>query len=434
MTTLAASFPLRLTADAGRTFGFPSSLRGPVGAGLVCVQGLTLGLARAFSARQDLKATNPATTRLRGLCVLAGDASESLVRQVSLRVAGQAVDFTALDMGYDADSAAWDLSVTLADVQGWMLCEPGATAQVELDGETFGFVVDARSRSRSFPAPEYKAEGRSPITRLALPHAEPVTTTWPETRARTVALELLSGSGMALDWRCPDWTIAEGALSVQDQSPLEVLKSLVGAVGAVATSNAAGDTLVVLPRYPVSPEALAGVTPVLELSDLADIVSVSQTLEPKPGYDSVRVMDKDFQAARASVRLEDISGSEGGSGGAGGSGDVRTVAVRSHPFVAWGLEHSGGPGVRLTDLGEHTEDLEETVEVVRGEASLRYPAEVVLTHAYRDADLGPVTVVGDLVATATVGQTLLWLRYRTRFQKYRVENAALNELQIFVRG
>ena len=64
-------------------------------------------------------------------------------------------------------------------------------------------------------------------------YAEQITKTWADTTAKTVAHELCLAAGIVLDWQTVDWPLASGKLAVKHKRPIEIIRVLANAVGAI---------------------------------------------------------------------------------------------------------------------------------------------------------------------------------------------------------
>lgn len=169
------------------------------------------------------------------------------------------LDATDIQVSLDIDSFSWVFSCGIQGQTSLNLVRPDAGGQKEVELEINGWrwvlLIERYSRALQFPAERYTVTGASRSQLLAGPYApkrsamnaEPIT-------ARQAAEEQLLYTGFTIEWDSansnpPDWTLPPGALTYQDQTPMEVIARLATAVGGVVRPSRDSDELTVLPRY-----------------------------------------------------------------------------------------------------------------------------------------------------------------------------------------
>ena len=88
------------------------------------------------------------------------------------------------------------------------------------------------------------------------------------------------------------------------------------------------------------------------------------------------------------------------------------------------VRHCGRPEiVVLEDLGvEERTITDEQIEIVDGQGRAQYPIYAVLSGRWNAVNLGGVTPAEDgTITTATPGESILYLSYRTKARRYRVD-------------
>jgi hypothetical protein len=93
------------------------------------------------------------------------------------------------------------------------------------------------------------------------------------------------------------------------------------------------------------------------------------------------------------------------------------------------LAHTGHPDTVVTPLGDVTRVETETVEIIEGRGSTRYPVAALLAHTWQHSELGDVTADGQTLQAATAGYSLLRLTYTTTSIDWRVALARDEEVQ-----
>lgn len=203
------------------------------------------------------------------------------------------VPCSALSLSTDFETWAWGVTLTLPDRTTLNLVSPEGgekrEVRITVNGYTWTAVIESYDERRQFGKPGYSVQGRSRSAYLAAPFSAP--TSYVEEQARNAAQlaeAALGASGWALDWGTVDWLVPGGVFAYQGKTPMEVISTIAAAVGARIQSDMAGDTLHVLPRYPVSPWGWSGATPDASLTGSL-IESVSARYSESPAWQGVYV-------------------------------------------------------------------------------------------------------------------------------------------------
>ena len=344
------------------------------------------------------------------------------------------MDYCRLELSADQDNYALQAVVTLARLEDWLGVEAGQELRLQCAGEDYVLVVESRSQARGFGERELSVTAASPAVRLGEPWATPLTNSWSNATARSIATELCALGGVPLDWRLTDWTLE--LFSVEGQTPLQALQTLVTEAGRLVSRP--DGTLVAQYLHPVSPTRYGDVLPALQLSAYADITSLDSRTEYRPGYNAVDLVSSP-EGASEGLSLQEWQGAacdetDGAGADRGLSAGQKLVAAVTWPYRTVSLSTSHGEAVLLPQ-GEEEFVCVEQVELVEGAGSLKYPAEQVLQTDYGpNRDLGAVTVEGRAVTTAEAGQSLLTVRYLGRVQLWLVEHAGEDRVQVVADG
>lgn len=271
-----------------------------------------------------------------------------------------------------------------------------------IGGITWSFVVDSVSRSGSGATSRSREFGLvgARLAGLEFPRVEPVSQVWETAVTARDVCEALAGG--AIEWRILDWPIPPFALASSGESPLAVIKRVVGAVKAVFEARPDG-ALVARYESPVAVPRLAAVPPDLTLSEAAQVYSIQTSLEFGRGYGAVEVSDSD---ASPSDQLEWVASEEDsllGEVWAYPSPD-RPVSLRcTHHLVSYG---GGNRSLR---------EVEERLEFRQGVATTRYPIALLQSVDWESTAIGGVSHKRggrDLRAT-TLRESLATVRYLT---------------------
>ena len=165
----------------------------------------------------------------------------------------------AIRVSLDIDSFSWAVSADLADSASLDLVRPSTgqrrSVELNINGWVFVFIVERYGRQGSFPAWRYSFSGASRTQLLGAPYApRRSAVNVAPINARQAAEAQLENTGFTLAWDSvnnnpPDWTLPPGALSYQDQTPVQVIARIAEAVGGVVRPSRDSDSLTVLSRY-----------------------------------------------------------------------------------------------------------------------------------------------------------------------------------------
>jgi len=395
------------------------ALRGPLSVALRADYAIRTGLAKGLAAKYNIRAAQPVVA---GIVVLysAFDPAAEFVPSISATVGGQAIDLVACTISANEDSYCLSADIEVADSEAWSLCTAGASLVISVGEDEYNFLIDTRSRSRSWGAIEYKATARSKASRLDAPYAAPISRTWTATTAKTVAQDVCDAAGITLDWRLCDWPLAK--YEAAKLTPLAILNSIKTEAAALQSTPAGG--LVVRWRYPISPTRYAAASVDLELSDFDDVTKLDDQTDYKPGYNTVYVLE-DQSAATNEINLVEWRGVANDETFAPLQ---KCVAVFTRPYVAVTLETSCPATITAEGLKSFSNT--ETVEFVAGKASLSYAPDSITSYSWLCANLGAITVSGRTVTAATAGESLLRVTYRASYQRFLVETNVKQKCQV----
>ena len=294
-----------------------------------------------------------------------------------------------------------------------------------VNGHGFRFIAEGRVKSRRRGKTSYSITGRSPTVVLGDRYAEQISRTWDATTAKTVAAELCSARGIALDWQTVDWPLRSGTLAVKNKKPIDVIKMLANAVGAIIQSTPRGD-LVVRPRHVVSPTKYVDVKPDQIITDTDDILDISESWEHRPGYNSVDITDKGT-ASEPKVRVS-VAG-----------GNVPTAKVLKVSVVPWQmvvLDHTAEDKMDISYQGHEAEQKTEIVTISDGRGRLSAPWYGTLSFEWMYRDLGSVEVnESGGIRSGVIGNSVLKIVYVTRYHRFlAVSEEKVEAAQVFVRA
>lgn len=186
--------------------------------------------------------------------------------------------------------------------------EQPARLQVVVDGQAWAFVVETATRPRSSTRRRISFGGRSVAAVADAPYQFALTYS---AEAPTTAAQLCAGAllaaGVALDWMLADWLIPAGAVSIQG-TPMDVVRAVAGAVGAMVTAHPSEYRITVQSRYELLPNEWAAAVPDVQVHSDA-VESETSERADRPAYTGVFVAGQQG-GALGYVQLQGTSGAD----------------------------------------------------------------------------------------------------------------------------
>lgn len=234
----------------------------------------------------------------------------------------QPLSIADISLQLDADSYSWKFSAAVLNDASVALLKPDASgykqALIEINGHQWVVFITQWNNARKIAGnsldKQFSVEGYSRTQYLGQPFAPKRTRSIGTATAVQAATDELSGTGFTLDWNTtllPDWAMPSASYSYQELTPLQAIKRLATAVGAVVLPGMASDVVTVRPRYAVLPWDLLTADMDRTIHE-AQILSEGGTLETRPRINSVFVSGEQHGVALTATR-QGMAGGEPGS-------------------------------------------------------------------------------------------------------------------------
>lgn len=176
-----------------------------------------------------------------------------------------AIEPSDLGLKLDLDSYAWELTGTLKGVTSKNYILPDSDGpkalMMTINGWSWVFAVKSYKRSSRLIGESY--------TFTAVSRSQFLTGDWSdkvsysvdaEINAWQLAETLLTPLGFTLErtnvtewYRTPDWTLQAGSVSWANVTPLDIVSQLAAAAGGTVQPHRTNDTIIIAPRYRISP-------------------------------------------------------------------------------------------------------------------------------------------------------------------------------------
>ena len=191
----------------------------------------------------------------------------------------------------DRDSWTWQLEAEPARREDRDAIKPTSSGPVEIqvtiNGHPWHFLVESHRRTRGHRGSSFSATGRSPSALLADPYTAPATRT--ETSARSaqqLANDELANTSWLLTWNATDWNVPANVYSYQGLTPIQSIRRIAEAIGAVAYTAPDSRDLIVDPYYVDSPWDWSGSSADVVLTEDL-ILQIDSEWRPGPGYNAI---------------------------------------------------------------------------------------------------------------------------------------------------
>ena len=340
---------------------------------------------------------------------------------VTATVGGQEISIVHADIETGRDQYAMSCELQLAGQADYLACRIMSELVVAIDGETFRFFVESKFRNRRHGQVTYTIHGLSPAAKLDAPYAEPWTGDL--TGMASAIADQVAGGLITIDWQTVDWFIPADTLLAGDATPIQIIRQLAEAAGAILQSQPDG-SLTIEPLYPTQVPDWDSVTPDYTLSDALDFFSTNEDFDHRPGYNLYSISDQAESLDTVRIEEETVSATE------------KIIRVYQTPWQDdFYLDNTGGAWVIIEPLGIEQKEIEdELVEFVGGEGHSQYPIYGASAMSWLQEPLGTVTVAEDGRLTASVGgESLLRISYHTKCRKYRAIDHQVEPVQIVAR-
>lgn len=325
--------------------------------------------------------------------IIANHDTEVITNTASVTVAGVLVDFKDFSVACDEGSYCFSFTGAPANYAAYLQCAEETELVAIINGDSFNFEIDSRTINREALTTTYSVSARSKTKRLDFPYCEPMTTSNDATTAAAwiAASALLQGITATLE--TIDFPLPANVLIMSNESILSGIKKIADAIGAVIQTTPTGE-LVVRYEYPVSPTCYADETPAMVISDIDDMLTVSESSESKKGYDNVVVSNQEVVDAPESYIVMELD-EERNNGKTTFSKADKVVYLRVYSNKPYGVVVTGGSAVKIAaNIVKAIEPPEMLAFVYLQDASTSKPVNGALTAAtWYGANLGALSLL-----------------------------------------
>jgi hypothetical protein len=204
---------------------------------------------------------------------------------------GAPVKHESLSLSLDVDTWCWMFSAALP-YDSEALVDPVANGgpvvlQVLANGVPVRVAVESVGRERVFGRTSVRATGRGISAALADPYQRTTVFSSASPATSQQLLDQALPAGWTANWGLESWLVPPGAWSHQG-TPMTAAQAIAAAGGGYVQPHPTAQQIMVLPRYPAPPWALASLSPDLELP-AAIAMREAIDLVQRPTYNRVWV-------------------------------------------------------------------------------------------------------------------------------------------------
>lgn len=241
------------------------------------------------------------------------DSSAIYSSTASILVNGVEIDFFSVSISASTSSYCISCSVVLASVDEYTKCNYLDDVVVTLNGESFNFFIESKDRSITDRTASFTIGLLSSTAKLDSPYSDTIVDSLNDGANSKILVEQMAAlQGITVDYQIYDkdgniltWNIPGYSISISDETPLTVIKKVVNAVGAIVQTKPNGDMLIIS-QYPVAVNMLDVTTPDVLLSVDSDILSLSDSLDVRDGFNAFTITDQSSSSENITLEEENV--------------------------------------------------------------------------------------------------------------------------------
>jgi len=387
-----------------------------------------------FNLDYDLEVNNKILTTFDETFNLLDGVTQYVNQGVSILINSRYIDFLSFDLEQSVNSYVISGSIQLLNEDDYIFCKTLDDVVCTIDGTDYNLFIETKQNNITNDDQTYTLNILSPTVKLDAPYSSTIVKSFPSgITAQALVQQMADYQGISIDYQLLDWTIPSHAISINGETPIEVIRKVVHAVGGIVQTKPNGD-LLLISQYPVSVPNWATATPVASFSLDIDLISIGESLNIVNGYNAYNITDQGYSSA--DIRLVDEIV------------DSQTKIIKGYriPFDdgEFDLETSGGFDISIfKDINPIEEQIPlatdewEIVEFIEYTGTTSLPIYEVVDYEWLQEDLGAfqISEEGTLTCinqTQDPSESLLKIKYKTKYWKWVVTCPDVRHVQFYV--
>lgn len=313
--------------------------------------------------------------------------------------------------------------IQLADQESYLIAEANVTVlRIKDDTDDWYYQIGIPVEHASIGSTTYivQAESKSRV----LERAEAISREEAYSGfASAVVAELAALHNITVSWEIPDWLLPDDELYANDRTPLNIIKQITGAAGALLQPTPEGNLRVVA-NMESNSNKWDEDTPSYYLTDQKNFFSTGENADERPGYNKYRISDYTEDDENTDLKEDELTASK------------KLLKAYRIPFDNKQLTlYTSDSNATIVYNGIVTEYITEEVEIVSGECSVNLPIyEKPAKPVYDDTDLGEVDTYTEegTINVTTPGQSLATIKYLTKYHKWTATDYDEENTQFWV--
>ncbi len=440
--------PYTVSYDIGKSFEEPYSIT-------------LLKITKSFEEIWDLEVRNLIQKSFEEPYYMIDGGSDIYSPSASLTINGIEIDILSVAISASTSSYCISCDINLPSMNEYNQCNYRDDVTVVLNGESFVFFIETKSRTLTRSSVNFSIGLLSPTAKLDAPYSQTIIDPLEEgINSEVFIREMAALQGITVDYQIISWDIKARSISINDETPLSVIKRVVNSVGAIVQTKPNGEMLIIS-SYPESPNNWNSLIPDAIFTTEYDIISLNESLDVRDGFNAFIISDQ--TSSSESITLEEVFV------------DAHTKYIRGFriPFEdgAFDLETSGESPVTIEkyinpvflDMPEYDEDTSENdrwevVEFIDWTASVTKPVYEapnttgnrsnpnsdggvcppgVIEFEWIETNLGAFTIDEDGTITITdqdsvPSESLMRIKYTTKYWRWTVTGPLDIPVQFYV--
>ena len=337
-----------------------------------------------------------------------------------LYIDGERIPYHSLEWQAVDSEFVWSCDFLVKTREVAARCVDGAEITIVSAGDTWQLkCYDGWFLDKHFQSTVYRISGRSRTWDLSL--ASPLLGDIAGGMASEIVTALAAPQGISVDWQMVDGYIADGKITANDQTPIEIIKDIVHDAGGIVLSTLNGNLLIVAEEETPIPDWPAAV-PAQTIHAVLERISTSESKDEQKGYNCFDVSDQ--LASDETFRFEEerIDGR---------TKELRLFLVPLDPERKFVVTHSSDHQVTVEPFGIVTLQInDELVEFKAGAGQTNKPIYGLSSVVWQKENLGGVSYSEDGILTSAVpGYSLLKVSYVTRYYKWIARDPRIEDVQ-----